>query len=53
LIKSLIPEIHTTIISGGTIRGRRGVNIPDADLSISSLTTKDKKDLIFGLEQGG
>ena len=44
-------EIHTTIISGGTIKGRRGVNIPDADLSISSLTAKDKKDLKFGLEQ--
>lgn len=44
-------EIHTTIIHGGTIRGRRGVNIPDADLSISSLTPKDRKDLVFGLEQ--
>ena len=44
--------IHTKIIAGGTIRGRRGVNIPDGDLSISSLTPKDKKDLKFGLEQG-
>lgn len=45
-------EIETKIISGGTIKGRRGVNVPDANLSISSLTPKDKKDLIFGLEQG-
>jgi pyruvate kinase len=45
-------EIYTTIKVGGTIRGRRGVNVPDADLSISSLTAKDKKDLKFGLEQG-
>jgi pyruvate kinase len=44
-------EIHTKVITGGTIRGRRGVNVPDANLSISSLTPKDKKDLIFGLEQ--
>lgn len=44
-------EIHTTILSGGTIRGRRGVNVPDANLSISSLTPKDKKDLVFGLAQ--
>lgn len=29
-------DIHTKIISGGTIKGRRGVNIPDGDLSISS-----------------
>lgn len=44
-------EIHTEIIVGGTIRGRRGVNVPDAALSIASLTAKDKKDLVFGLEQ--
>jgi pyruvate kinase len=44
-------EIHTTIVNGGTIRGRRGVNIPDADLSISSLTPKDRKDLVFGVAQ--
>lgn len=45
-------EIYTTIMVGGTIRGRRGVNIPDGNLSISSLTPKDRKDLKFGLEQG-
>jgi pyruvate kinase len=44
-------EILTTIIHGGTIRARRGVNVPDAELSIPTLTEKDKKDLIFGLEQ--
>lgn len=44
-------EIHTKVISGGTIRGRRGVNVPDGNLSISSLTPKDKKDLKFGIEQ--
>lgn len=44
-------EIHTVVCVGGTIRGRRGVNIPDGKLSISSLTAKDKKDLKFGLEQ--
>ena len=44
-------DIHTKIISGGTIKGRRGVNVPDADLSISSLTAKDKRDVKFGLEQ--
>lgn len=44
-------EIVTTIIHGGTIRGRRGVNVPDANLSISSLTPKDKKDLVWGLTQ--
>ncbi len=43
-------EIHTKIVSGTTIKPRRGVNIPGGDLSISSLTTKDKKDLLFGIK---
>lgn len=45
-------EIYTKVLVGGVIRGRRGVNVPDADLSMSSLTVKDRKDLVFGLEQG-
>jgi pyruvate kinase len=44
-------EVYTTVLRGGTIRGRRGVNIPDADLSIPTITKKDKEDLLFGLEQ--
>lgn len=44
-------DIVTTIVHGGTIRGRRGVNVPDADLSISSVTPKDRKDLVFGLKE--
>ena len=45
-------DIVTRIINGGEIRGRRGVNVPDGTLSISSLTPKDRKDLEFGLAQG-
>lgn len=44
-------EIHTKVISGGTIKGRRGVNIPDGNLSIPAITAKDKRDLEFGLAQ--
>lgn len=45
-------KIHTTVITGGTIRGRRGVNIPDATLSISAITAKDKRDIAFGVMEG-
>jgi pyruvate kinase len=45
-------EITTTVIVGGTTKGRRGVNIPGAYLSIDALTAKDKKDLAFGLALG-
>lgn len=44
-------EIETTVEGGGTIRGRRGVNIPEAKLSIAALTAKDMRDINFGVAQ--
>ncbi|MEI7777746.1 MAG: pyruvate kinase [bacterium] len=43
-------EIITKVIAGGELKGRRGANFPDTDLSISSLTPKDKTDLVFGIK---
>ena len=45
-------NIRTTVVTGGTIRGRRGVNVPGAYLPIKSFTEKDKKDAEFGIAQG-
>ncbi|HEX8946720.1 MAG TPA: pyruvate kinase [Candidatus Paceibacterota bacterium] len=45
-------DIVTKILVGGTIKGRRGVNIPGAFKKVSAITAKDKKDLVFGLAQG-
>lgn len=43
-------EIICKIIIGGKITGRRGVNLPGANLSISSITKKDEEDLAFGIK---
>jgi pyruvate kinase len=43
--------IKTKVIVGGKIKSRRGVNVPGADLSIKTISTKDKKDALFGIEQ--
>src|SRR3989338_7153550 len=43
-------EIVCKVIIGGEIKGKRGVNLPGAKLSVSSLTKKDKDDLEFGLK---
>ncbi len=43
-------DVVCKIIVGGEIKGRRGVNLPGAHLSIGSLTDKDKKDLEFGIK---
>ncbi|MDP2705060.1 MAG: pyruvate kinase [Patescibacteria group bacterium] len=45
-------EIHTKILTGGELKGRRGLNVPGAYLSVSSMTPKDKKDLEFGIKNG-
>lgn len=36
----------------GIIKSNKGINVPDLKLSTSALTEKDRKDLIFGLENG-
>lgn len=38
------------VLVGGDIKGKRGVNLPDSDLTISSLTDKDRADLEFGIK---
>lgn len=43
-------EVVCKVIVGGDTKGRRGVNLPGAYLSISSITDKDRKDLEFGLK---
>ncbi len=45
-------EVRTKVIFGGEIRSRRGVNIPDADLSIATITPKDIKDAELGVKLG-
>lgn len=43
-------DVLCKVLVGGEIKGRRGVNLPDSDLSISCLTEKDRQDIAFGLE---
>ena len=43
-------DIHTTVLVGGPLSSNKGVNLPDITLPISSLTAKDKKDVLFGIE---
>jgi pyruvate kinase len=45
-------EVTTEVIQGGSLKARKGVNLPGATLDISSLTEKDLLDLEFGLEHG-
>lgn len=44
--------VRCSIIEGGTLKSRKGVNLPSLELRLPSLTDKDKQDLDFGLAQG-
>ncbi len=44
-------EVKCRVTVGGETKGRRGVNLPGISLKISCITPKDKKDLVFGIEQ--
>ncbi|OLT60943.1 pyruvate kinase [Moorena bouillonii] len=44
--------LHCTVIVGGPLSNNKGVNFPGVYLSIKALTDKDRRDLMFGLDQG-
>ncbi|MGC6517435.1 MAG: pyruvate kinase [Candidatus Puniceispirillaceae bacterium] len=52
-VKSLQDREFTALVeTGGPLRSRKGVNVPDVVLDTKPLTDKDLSDLAFALEQG-
>lgn len=46
------PVVECTVVFGGTLKDRKGMNIPGGELAIECLTEKDLRDLEFGLANG-
>ncbi|MDF2158152.1 pyruvate kinase [Algoriphagus sp. CAU 1675] len=44
-------NVNCTVIHGGILKSRKGINLPNTKVSAPSLTEKDLEDLVFGLEQ--
>ena len=44
--------LEIEVIDEGILKSRKGVNFPNTNLSLSALTEKDSKDLVFGIAQG-
>ena len=43
-------QLDATVVRGGVLLERKGVNLPESDIKLSSVTEKDIKDLNFGLK---
>lgn len=44
-------QFKVKVLHGGTVKPRKGINLPDTTISSAALTDKDYSDLLFGLEQ--
>lgn len=45
-------EIKCRVVNGGTIKSKKGVNVPGVSISLPGITEKDANDIVFGIEQG-
>jgi pyruvate kinase len=44
--------VMVQVEEGGVLKSRKGVNFPDAKLSLPAMTDKDRQDLLFGIKNG-
>lgn len=44
-------EVRTKVLQGGPLRSKKGVNLPNTNISLPALTEKDVKDAIFAIKQ--
>jgi pyruvate kinase len=45
-------EIETEILNSGTIKNKKGVNVPNVKVNLPGMTEKDANDIRFGIEEG-
>ena len=45
-------DIHCIVDNGGELGERKGVNVPNVEVGLPSVTEQDRKDIIFGCEMG-
>lgn len=44
--------LRCRVVDGGTLKSRRHVNLPGIKVNLPAITSKDQRDILFGIEQG-
>ncbi|MGD8997279.1 MAG: pyruvate kinase, partial [Anaerolineae bacterium] len=52
VLEASASDIRAQVITGGRLKSNKGLNLPDAALSIPAITKKDRDDLAFALAAG-
>ncbi|HYR92398.1 MAG TPA: pyruvate kinase [Terriglobia bacterium] len=50
--KVIPPDIVCRVIVGGILSSHKGINLPGSEVNVDSLTSKDRKDILIGLQEG-
>lgn len=45
-------ELKVKVLNSGTIKNKKGVNVPNVSVNLPGITEKDANDILFGIEQG-
>ena len=49
--KIVPPDIQCRVIVGGLLSSHKGINLPGSEVHVDSMTEKDRKDIVVGLEE--
>jgi pyruvate kinase len=44
-------ELITEVLNNGTLKNKKGVNVPNVSVNLPGITEKDANDIVFGIEQ--
>ncbi|MEI4829582.1 pyruvate kinase [Bacillus sp. FJAT-53711] len=44
-------DIRTKVLNSGTVKNKKGVNVPNVSIKLPGITEKDIQDIVFGIEQ--
>ncbi|WP_342510716.1 pyruvate kinase [Sporosarcina sp. FSL K6-1522] len=44
-------RIHTLVVNSGTLKNKKGVNVPGVSVQLPGITEKDTEDILFGIQE--